>query len=98
MRIAVVSTPFVAVPPQRYGGTELVVANLVSELSARGHEVVLYATGDSRGAEVRAHYREPVWPPNPIHELNHARFAIMDVLADGHFDVVHAHVASALAF
>ena len=47
MRIAFISTPFVPVPPHRYGGTELIVSELITELSARGHEIVLYATGDS---------------------------------------------------
>src|SRR5919197_5566669 len=48
MRIAMISTPFVAVPPRTYGGTELVVAELVEGLVERGHEVTLFATGDSR--------------------------------------------------
>lgn len=36
MKIAMVSTPFVAVPPRDYGGTELVVHELVEGLLARG--------------------------------------------------------------
>src|SRR5262245_3800311 len=94
-----ISTPFLPVPPPYYGGTELVVANLTTELVRRGHEVVLYATGDSRsGVDVRAHYRTAVWPPNPYRELTHVHHAIFDLLAANQVDVIHTHCASALAF
>ena len=47
MRIALLSTPCVSCPPQTYGGTELVVHQLAEGYVKRGHQVVLYATGDS---------------------------------------------------
>ena len=50
LRIALVSTCAVDVPPRAYGGTELFVADLASGLVARGHEVVVYATGSSSPA------------------------------------------------
>jgi len=102
MRIAMISTPFVPVPPPRYGGTELIVAELVTGLAAAGHEVTLFATGDSRVGEsvsLRARFERPRWPPEPYVELAHAGFAVEEILADPRgFDVVHAHVPSALAF
>jgi glycosyltransferase involved in cell wall biosynthesis len=97
VRIALVSTPFVAVPPPAYGGTELVVHALACALSRAGHEVVIYATGDSRGPNVRAFFETPVWPPDPYLELLHCHFAARDV-AEGDFDVVHVHTPAALAF
>jgi glycosyltransferase involved in cell wall biosynthesis len=48
MRIAQVAPLFESVPPARYGGTERVVHYLTEELVKRGHEVTLYASGDSR--------------------------------------------------
>lgn len=48
MRIAQVAPLFEAVPPRLYGGTERVVSWLTEALVARGHEVTLYASGDSR--------------------------------------------------
>ena len=42
MRIAIVSPPFIAVPPKRYGGTELFIAHLAAGLHERGHEVTVY--------------------------------------------------------
>src|SRR5690606_9639346 len=47
VRIAIVSPPWVAVPPQAYGGTENVIDTLARGLQAAGHEVLLFATGDS---------------------------------------------------
>ena len=48
MRIAHVSPLYERVPPRLYGGTERVVYNLVEEQVRRGHEVTLFASGDSR--------------------------------------------------
>ena len=58
LRVALVSTPFVPVPPRGYGGTELVVAELAQSLKAMGAEVVIYATGDSKlpGIEIRSYF------------------------------------------
>jgi glycosyltransferase involved in cell wall biosynthesis len=98
MRIALVSTPFVAVPPHSYGGTELVVHELAEGLVERGHDVVLFATGDSAtNAELRALYPEAQWPPHMLTDLNHVSWAMQQIAEHGQFDVVHAHSAMALA-
>ncbi|HEY4100666.1 MAG TPA: glycosyltransferase family 4 protein [Gemmatimonadales bacterium] len=47
MRIAQVSPLYESVPPQAYGGTERVVSNITEELVAQGHDVTLFASGDS---------------------------------------------------
>ncbi len=47
MKIAIISPPWVAVPPQAYGGTENVIDTLARGLVDAGHEVLLFATGDS---------------------------------------------------
>jgi glycosyltransferase involved in cell wall biosynthesis len=48
MRIAQVAPLYESVPPQLYGGTERVVAFLTDELVRMGHDVTLFASGDSR--------------------------------------------------
>ena len=48
MRIAQVSPLYESVPPKFYGGTERVVSYLTEELVRRGHEVTLFASGDSQ--------------------------------------------------
>jgi glycosyltransferase involved in cell wall biosynthesis len=53
MRIAQVAPLIESVPPQLYGGTERVVSYLTEELIRQGHEVTLFASGDSMtGAEL----------------------------------------------
>ncbi|WP_372636714.1 glycosyltransferase family 4 protein [Fodinibius sp.] len=47
MRIAILSTIAWRTPPRHYGPWESVASNLTEELVARGHDVTLYATGDS---------------------------------------------------
>ncbi len=97
MRIAMISTPFVPVPPRDYGGTELVVHDLVEGLLDRGHEVTLFATGDSHSrAPLRALYPRAQWPPESFTDLNHCAWAMAQV-AEGGFDLIHAHSAALLA-
>ena len=47
MRIAQIAPPFQSVPPAGYGGTERVVSLMTEELVRRGHDVTLFASGDS---------------------------------------------------
>jgi glycosyltransferase involved in cell wall biosynthesis len=93
-----VSTPFVPVPPPKYGGAELIVQELVEGLARAGHRVTLFATGDSR-PRCRSEwlYERAVWPPHALPELAHAAWAAERIRADG-YDVVHAHVAAFLPF
>lgn len=98
MRIAMVSTPFVSVPPRDYGGNELIVYELVEGLVECGHEVGLFATGDS---SVRARlfylYREAKLPPHCMADVNHAAWAMNEIL-DGDYDLIHAHSPVLLPF
>jgi glycosyltransferase involved in cell wall biosynthesis len=58
MRIAQIAPLTESVPPRLYGGTERVVSFLTEQLVAMGHDVTLFASGDSRtGAEL-----VPMWP------------------------------------
>src|SRR5262245_22707781 len=47
MKIALIAPPWVPVPPPAYGGTEAVIDRLARGFQQRGHEVLLFATGDS---------------------------------------------------
>ncbi len=58
MRIAQIAPLYEAVPPKLYGGTERVVSYLTDELVASGHDVTLFASGDS----VTTARLESVWP------------------------------------
>lgn len=48
MKIALLASPYLSVPPHGYGGTEKIVSYLADGLVTRGHEVTLFATGDSK--------------------------------------------------
>ena len=47
LRVGLIAPPWVPVPPPVYGGTELVIDQLARGLTAAGHDVVLFASGDS---------------------------------------------------
>jgi glycosyltransferase involved in cell wall biosynthesis len=96
MRIAQVSPLYESVPPSHYGGTERVVSYLTEELVRQGHDVTLFASGDSRTAArlvaacpraLRLHndFPDPIVPHLVMME-EVARRA-----ARGEFDVVHFH-------
>lgn len=92
LRIAEVAPPWLAVPPKGYGGIEWVVSLLADGLTERGHDVTLFATGDSvTSAKLRAVL--PVAPgPRSINDVwldtVHTLLAFRDPPA---FDVFHVH-------
>ena len=95
MRIAQVAPLYESVPPQYYGGTERVVSYLTEELVAQGHEVTLFASGDSvTSAKLipacRRALRLDERVVDPI-ALHYAMLAnVMERASD--FDVLHFHV------
>ncbi len=95
MKIAQVSPLMEAVPPKLYGGTERVVAYLCDELVALGHDVTLFASGDS----VTAAQLEPVWPcalrlDPGMRDYLAPHVILMEILAQQaqQFDIIHLHV------
>ena len=95
LRIAQVAPLHERIPPQRYGGTERVVASLADELVRRGHRVTLFASGDSQtdGALVspiaRALRLDPqAGDPLAPHVVQLAQ--VFERAAE--FDVIHCHV------
>jgi glycosyltransferase involved in cell wall biosynthesis len=95
MRIAQVAPLTEAIPPRLYGGTERVVSWLTEELVALGHDVTLFASGDSQTAAKL----DPIWPralrldeavrdPMALHisMLERVRRRAAD------FDVLHFHL------
>ena len=94
MKIAQIAPPWITVPPAGYGGTEWVVQQLCDGLSERGHDVTLFASGDSHtAARLRAVIPQQI--PNSIgvtaYEARHVTFALDEIVADGGFDLIHDH-------
>ncbi len=96
MRIAQLAPPFERVPPAAYGGTEMVVANLTEALVRRGHEVTLFASGDSRTmARLVPTVDRALWHhPANYHNLDAFCVRTLGTLLRhlGEFDIVHNHM------
>jgi glycosyltransferase involved in cell wall biosynthesis len=92
MRIAEVSPPWLAVPPRGYGGVEWVVALLADGLVEHGHEVTLFATGDSRTKAVLEYVFEEAPGPKFINSIWHDTIHSLHVYREiSRFDVIHEH-------
>src|SRR5947207_6418203 len=91
MRIAILSPVWFAVPPSGYGGIEWVVSLLADGLADAGHDVTLFASGDSH-SKARLSYIFELAPSEQIGkslpELRHA-LACFDRAGD--FDVINDH-------
>ena len=95
MRIAQIAPLMEPVPPEKYGGTERVVSYLVDGLIARGHEVTLFASGDSQTeADLVAATRSALRPAQKDKEMlaPHIRELGMAFERAAEFDVIHSHV------
>lgn len=100
MRVAVVAPPWLPVPPDGYGGTELVLDALCRGLAAAGHDVLLYATGDSNCPVTRRWTYEHhlgIATTNPADELRHAMDAY-DAAQEWGADLVHDHTVTGPAW
>jgi glycosyltransferase involved in cell wall biosynthesis len=96
MRIAQVAPLFEPVPPRLYGGTERVVSYITEELVRRGHDVTLFASGDSQtSARLVAVTERAVRLDKQSREVLAADISrqLGRVFCEAHtFDVIHCHV------
>lgn len=94
LRIALLAPPMEPVPPQGYGGTERVVAALADELTRRGHQVTLYASGDSEtSAELVPTVPTSLWSTGYRGDVSSYMLAsVARCWRDAErFDIVHSH-------
>jgi len=94
MRIAQIAPLMEAVPPKLYGGTERIVAYLTDELVAMGHEVSLFASGDSvTGARLEAAYPQALRLDPMIRDHVAPLVAMLETVAQRahEFDIIHLH-------
>jgi glycosyltransferase involved in cell wall biosynthesis len=92
MRIAQIAPICLKLPPVNYGGSELIVSSLTESLVRRGHEVTLYAPGDSiTDARLKSLFEKALGFGNdsPEYCIAHANFAFQDANS---VDVIHSHV------
>ncbi len=95
MRIAQVAPLFESVPPTLYGGTERVVSYLIEELVRQGHEVTLFASGDSQtSARLVPGCSHALWSDPSCRETlpHHVRLLELIAREAQRFDVIHFHL------
>jgi glycosyltransferase involved in cell wall biosynthesis len=95
LRIAQISPLTEAVPPQLYGGTERVISWLTEELVALGHDVTLFASGDSKTSA----RLEAIWPralrlDSSIRDPYALHMTMLERVRRqaGEFDILHFHL------
>jgi glycosyltransferase involved in cell wall biosynthesis len=94
MRIAQVAPLAERVPPKLYGGTERVVSYLTEELVRLGHDVTLFASGDSEtAARLVAGCPQALWRDPDVRETLPHHVRLMELVARdlARFDIVHFH-------
>ena len=94
MRIAQVAPLYESVPPRLYGGTERVVSYLTEELVRLGHEVTLFASGDSTTtAKLVAACPRALWHDADCRETLPHHLLLMELVFAqvSRFDVIHFH-------
>ncbi|MGX9428485.1 MULTISPECIES: glycosyltransferase family 4 protein [Bradyrhizobium] len=95
MRIAQIAPLAESIPPKLYGGTERVVAWLVDELVKLGHQVTLFASGDSKTlAELVPACPRALRLGRPRVDPVAAQTVLLESVARraSEFDVIHAHI------
>jgi glycosyltransferase involved in cell wall biosynthesis len=95
MRIAQISPLWERVPPFRYGGIELIVKLLTDELVRRGHDVTLFASGDSitNAKLYSVHDKALRLDPSVKEPMIYEQMSLAEVYENAHhFDIIHSHV------
>ena len=95
LRIGLLAAPMEPVPPVAYGGTERIVGTLAAELSSRGHEVTLFASGDSRAAcAIEPIAPQSLWAAGYRGDVSAFLLAAVAQAWEqaDRFDIIHSHV------
>src|SRR5262245_37291516 len=95
MKIAQVAPLYESVPPKLYGGTERVVSYLTEELVRQGHQVTLFASGDSitQARLVAASPRSLRLDQECVDQLAHHIVLLEQVFRQASaFDLIHFHI------
>lgn len=94
MKIAILAPPWIPIPPVGYGGTERVVYNIVEGMVKKGHDVTLFATGDTNThSSLKFYYKKALGNDanlklNPYYALNQIYY-FFDMVRKNNFDIVH---------
>jgi glycosyltransferase involved in cell wall biosynthesis len=95
MRVAQIAPLTEAIPPKLYGGTERVVHWLTEELVALGHDITLYASGDSQtSAKLEAPWPQSLRLDGSIRDPNALHMLMLERVRQqaGEYDFLHFHL------
>lgn len=96
MKVALVAPQFEAIPPVGYGGTELVAANIIKGLMARGHKVTVYASADSKTkAKVKPVAPMAIWKSKrQAYSDTFYQSLELDMVREDEqkYDIIHNHI------
>src|SRR3712207_6155765 len=98
MKIAQIAPLWERVPPFRYGGIELIVSLLTDELVRRGHQVTLFASGDSiTRAHLKSVHNQALRLDDKIKEPSLYEQMLLSELYQNadNFDIIHSHLGCA---
>ena len=99
MKIAHIAPPWLSIPPKNYGGTEIVIYNLVEEQVARGQDVTLFAPGNTKtSAKLISFFPKPLVEEG-IPWQGHLKayyhlYKSVEYIKRHKFDIVHTHLSS----
>lgn len=97
MKIAHIAPPWIAIPPKNYGGTEIVISNLVEEQVAQGYDVTLFAPGDAKTSAKLVSFFPKSLIDSGVPWSAHLRayYHVQKSLEYAkEFDIVHTHLSS----
>jgi glycosyltransferase involved in cell wall biosynthesis len=99
MKIAHIAPPWIPIPPKNYGGTEIVIYNLIEEQIAQRHDVTLFAPGDAKtSAKLVSFFPRSLldsgipWQAH-LKAYYHLHKAV-EYIKENDFDIVHTHLSS----
>src|SRR5256714_8590361 len=97
MKIAHIAPPWITIPPKNYGGSEIVIYNLVEEQVALGHDVTLFAPGDAKTSAKQVSFYPKALVEEGIPWVAHLKafyhlYKSLGYVRD--FDIVHTHLSS----
>src|SRR6266566_5094126 len=99
MKIAHIAPPWIAIPPKNYGGTEIVLYNLVEQQVAQGHDVTLFAPGDAKtSAKLVSFFPQSLLQQGVPWTMHLKAFyhlcKALEQVREQEFDIVHTHLSS----
>src|SRR5438552_7910808 len=99
MKIAQIAPPWISIPPKDYGGTEIVIYNLVEEQVAQGHDVTLLAPGDAKTSAKKVSFFPQTLLEEGIPWAAHLKayyhmHKSIEYIKEHDFDIVHTHLSS----